>query len=159
MPKLSFVLLLSFLLSLSACNVDSDKSTTEDSTVAVTETIPVPPSKLCYMLAQNGDTVELSLTISPEKLVSGNLLYKLAGKDRNSGTIAGTMLGDTLKADYTFMAEGKESVRALIFLKQDSVLTEGYGSMEEVNGKMQFKSGSAIDFSKGLRLMLTNCKN
>lgn len=159
MPKLSFVLLLSLLLFIYSCSANNEKTTTNDSAEAVTETMPAPPSKLCYALLNNGDTVELSLTVMPDNRVTGDLLYKLAGKDRNSGTIAGSMLGDTLKADYTFMSEGQTSVRTVIFLKQDSVLTEGYGPMEEVNGKMQFKSDAAIDFSKGLRLMLMNCKN
>lgn len=159
MPRLSFILLFSLLLFIAACNSDSKNNTGNNSNASVTETLPPSPAKLCYTLAQNGDTIELNLTIMPDNRVTGDLLYQLAGKDRNKGSISGSMLGDTLRADYSFMSEGQTSVRTVLFLKQDSVLTEGYGPMEEVNGKMQFKSGAVIDFSKGLRLMLTNCKN
>lgn len=141
-----------------SCNNETEKSLSETDTIAVPPTSADEPAHLCYEFITNQDTVMLELVVGPDDMVSGDLVYQLSGKDRNKGTLKGVLHNDTVLADYTFMSEGKQSVREITFLKKDSSLTEGYAAMEEADGKMQFKSG-VIPQYKGMKLMLTKCKN
>jgi hypothetical protein len=111
----------------------------------------------CYAYTTNKDTVILQISVS-DTLVSGTLEYKLYEKDRNKGTIRGSMKGDTLYADYLFFSEGMESTREVVFLKKDNMLTEGYGERDEINGRMVFKNKTQLDFSGILILKKIDCK-
>lgn len=141
-----------------SCNNETEKTITETDTIAVPPASADDPAHFCYEFITNQDTVQLELVVGPDDMISGDLLYQLAGKDRNKGTLKGVIYEDTILADYTFMSEGKQSVREITFLKNDSSLTEGYAAMEEADGKIQFKSG-VIPQYKGMKLVLTNCKN
>lgn len=141
-----------------ACNNETEKTITETDTIAVPPPSSEDPAHYCYEYITSQDTVELELVVGPGDMVSGDLLYQLAGKDRNKGMLKGIIHMDTILADYTFMSEGKQSVREVTFLRKDSSLTEGYAAMEEADGKLQFKAGVVPDY-KGMKLMLTNCKN
>ena len=155
-------ILLSLLLTIIivSCNNETEKATAETTDTPSVQTPPVDaPSHFCYAYIQNQDTVELELVVGADDTVSGDLLYHLNGKDRNSGTIKGIIYMDTILADYTFKSEGTESIREVTFLKKDNSLSEGYAAMEEVSGKMKFKKGVVPDYSKGIKLMLTKCKN
>ncbi|CAN5513774.1 hypothetical protein BH11BAC2_BH11BAC2_11670 [soil metagenome] len=99
----------------------------------------------CYYYQENGDTIILHLHVNGEK-ASGDLLYHLHQKDKNSGAIEGRMAGDTLFADYTFSSEGILSVREVIFLRQGDTFIEGFGEVEDHLGKMVFKNKKAIEF-------------
>lgn len=151
---------LSILLSLFvvSCNNEPQKTISETDTITVPSASADDPAHFCYEFVTNQDTVELELIVGPDDMISGDLLYQLAGKDRNKGTLKGVIYEDTILADFTFMSEGKQSVREITFLKKDSSLTEGYAAMDEVNGKIQFKSG-VIPQYKGVKLIQTNCKN
>jgi len=111
----------------------------------------------CYAYTTNKDTVILQISVS-DTLVSGTLEYKLYEKDRNKGTIRGSMKGDTLYADYVFSSEGMVSTREVVFLKKDSMLTEGYGERDEINGRLVFKNKTQLDFSGILILQKVDCK-
>lgn len=100
----------------------------------------------------------MHLQISGDNIV-GDLNYKFFEKDKNSGTIKGNMKGDTLIAEYKFMSEGTESVREIAFLKKENDFVEGYGDMEDVNGKMTFKNKKGLKFSNTLILKNVQCKN
>jgi hypothetical protein len=145
-------------LAFFSCNNETEKSTTEIDTATTTPSATNEAAHFCYSFVNRQDTVELELVVGADDMVSGNLHYQLAGKDRNKGTLKGVLHNDTILADYTFMSEGTQSVREITFLRRDSSLTEGYAAMEEANGKMQFKSGVTPQYN-GLKLMLTNCKN
>jgi hypothetical protein len=67
------------------------------------------------------------------------------------------MHGDTLLADYTFQSEGTESVRQVAFLQQGDGFVEGYGDMEDQNGKMVFKNTGSLDFSSGTAFTKVPC--
>jgi hypothetical protein len=149
------ILLSLFVVS---CNNETEKTITETDTIVAPPASADDPAHFCYEYIANQDTVKLELVIGPDDMVSGDLLYQLSGKDRNKGTLKGLIHEDTILADYTFMSEGKQSVREITFLKKDSSLTEGYAAMEELDGKMEFKSG-VIPQYKGMKLMLKNCKN
>ena len=90
-------------------------------------------------------------------LVTGNLTYKLFQKDKNEGTLQGTIKGDTLIADYKFMSEGTESVREVAFLKKGNDFIEGYGAAEEKNGGMIFKNANTINYSSNVILKPVEC--
>lgn len=145
-------------LGIIACNSSSTETTTNNDTTT-TQPELTTPLKNCYSAISNTDTSLLEITINANNNVTGNLQYKLSGKDKNTGTIKGLLKNDTLIADYIFMSEGKESKRQVVFLKTGTMLTEGYGSIEEVNGAMQFKKEAPLDFSKGTKFVLVDCKN
>jgi hypothetical protein len=149
------ILLIFFFAS---CNNETEKTITDTDTIAVPPASADDPAHFCYEFITNQDTVHLELVVGPDDMISGDLLYQLAGKDRNKGTLKGVIHMDTILADYAFMSEGKQSVREITFLKKDSSLTEGYAEMEEADGKLQFKAG-VIPAYKGMKLMLRNCKN
>lgn len=134
----------------SAINTDSTNNT--DSLVAAS----AQPAPSCYQYINNKDTVLLS--ISGEAVtVTGILSYNYYEKDKSSGDLQGNMYGDTLIADYTFQSEGTTSVREVAFLKKDSSFVEGYGDVEEKDGKMVFKNRSTIQFT-GKPLKVAECK-
>ena len=90
-------------------------------------------------------------------VVTGKLSYKFYEKDSNIGEFKGQLKGDTLLADYKFMSEGQVSTRQVIFLIKNNVAKEGYGDMEEKNGKMVFKNRKSISFATGLILNKVEC--
>ncbi|MES2746864.1 MAG: hypothetical protein V4648_00705 [Bacteroidota bacterium] len=111
----------------------------------------------CYEYVQGNDTIQASLLVQ-SNTVSGDLTYKLFEKDKNSGTIAGTLKGDTLVADYTFQSEGTTSVRQVAFLRKNKSLIEGYGESEEKESKMVFKTNAKLNFSENMILNEIPCK-
>lgn len=113
--------------------------------------------KKCYAY-YNRDTVELSI-VTAGKQISGTLRYQLFEKDKNNGTITGEIMGDTLLANYTFNAEGRESERQVAFLRKGEQLIEGYTDVEEKNGKVVFKDASKLKFDETIRLSETPCRN
>lgn len=111
----------------------------------------------CYAYINTGrDSVLLQLHVAGQT-VTGDLAYKLYEKDANTGTIRGEMRGDTLFADYTFASEGSESVREVAFLKKGNRLAEGYGEVEERNGRMVFKNKEKLSFNGGIILESVPC--
>ncbi|NCU06014.1 MAG: hypothetical protein GXC73_18780 [Chitinophagaceae bacterium] len=157
--QLLATVLIFFIFFLPACSNSAEQKDNQQEKTAETPSDADEPAHYCYELNNEAAVVELELVVGPDDMVSGDLVYQLTGKDKNSGTFKGVIQNDTILADYKFMSEGKESVRELTFLKSDSALVEGYAAMEEADGKMQFKAGVIPDYSKGLKLMLIKCKN
>ena len=112
--------------------------------------------KHCYENYSEKDSVKLEL-ITNENKVTGILQIKLFNKDENKGTFTGKMRGDTLIADYIFMSEGTRSVRQVAYLKRNKTLIEGYGNVEEKNGKMVFKNISQLNFKDITPLVEVSC--
>lgn len=113
--------------------------------------------KECYEYTQKKDTIQANILVQGNN-VSGDLIYSLFEKDKNTGTITGTINGDTLVADYKFVSEGKESVRQVVFLRKNKTLLEGYGESEEKDGEMVFKSMKDLNFTSSLQLLEVPCK-
>jgi hypothetical protein len=67
------------------------------------------------------------------------------------------MKGDTLLADYFFLSEGTRSIRQVAFLKRGNSLLEGYGNIEEQNGKTVFKKDKGLSFGNGIILEKGTC--
>lgn len=140
----------------SSDRVDSSMTNTADTTLSPTNAVTGKTME-CYKSTKNRDTIALKLNIDG-KALAGNLKYDIYEKDGSSGTVAGEMKGDTLIFDYTFDAEGMRSVREMVFVKKDNQLYEGFGDVEEKNGKMVFKNKSALKFGNSIVLTKTNCE-
>lgn len=152
-------LIISLMLATAACNPNT-RQTAGDAAVPADEdtarmTIQIPET-VCYENISARDTVTLKVETFPN-VVTGTLVYSIFEKDKNTGEIEGKFMGDTLLADYTFTSEGTRSTRQVIFLIRDSVAIEGYGEVEEKDGKMIFRDIRKIDFSKGTKLAKVSC--
>lgn len=111
----------------------------------------------CYRYATEKDTVLLKL-IHIENSITGILVYKFSEKDKNEGTILGSMKGDLLVADYTFMSEGIQSTRQIAFKLQGNTFVEGYGESFEQDGKIFFKDLDSLDFNHSIKLAEYPCQ-
>lgn len=72
----------------------------------------------CYAYMGKKDTAFMHINIA-DSIVTGNLKYAIFEKDSNDGTLQGKLKNDTLLANYTFVSEGVESVREVVFLKKE----------------------------------------
>jgi hypothetical protein len=89
--------------------------------------------------------------------ITGSLIYNLSGKDKNTGSIRGTMHGDLLVANYTFNSEGSSSVREVAFKLQDGNFVEGYGDVDVQNNTVRFKDIHHLQFNNAFRLTEIPC--
>lgn len=152
-------ILSSAAICLSACN---DATTDKKENVVVDTTTVAPPpapavSNTCYRGILSKDTTDLQLTITDNNTVSGQLTFNRFEKDDNKGSITGEKRGDTLIAFYTFQSEGMSSVREVVFLKKGNALVEGFGDVEEKEGRVIFKDRSKLKF-EGEGLQVVECK-
>jgi hypothetical protein len=151
------VLIIAFLVS---CNNQQNPAqqpnNMDNDSVAARVTTGSLLGKYCYGYTNKKDSVFLQADVS-DSTVTGNLSYNFYEKDKSNGTITGKMRGDTLLADYTFMAEGMQSVRQVAFMLTDSTAKEGYGEMTELNNKMIFSNPAAITFDKSFMLSKKEC--
>jgi hypothetical protein len=113
-------------------------------------------STACYQYANQSDTVSLKLIRTGES-VTGTLVYQLKEKDSNKGTIQGSMKGDLLLADYTFMSEGIQSTRQVAFKQNGNTFIEGYGESIDQNGTLKFKNVDSLNFSAAFKLQEIPC--
>ena len=148
-----FIILSSLCLLFFSCNKKQEKS--EETIPTETQEIMIPKSN-CFASLSDKDSIWLKIEVFPN-VATGILKYQLSEKDRNTGTLEGVFEGNKLYANYTFISEGVESVREVAFMINDDTAIEGFGEMEEVNGKMVFKDKTKIDFSKGIKFTQINC--
>lgn len=154
MKQLSLLLIVTCTIS---CNGNEPSSQRNDTVIEETKvTTHKSPDVICFSTTGT-DTVILRINIS-DSLVSGTLIYKLYEKDSNKGKLEGKLYGDTLIADYKFISEGIESIRQVAFLIKDSMAIEGYGDIEQKDGKTVFKNLKSLDFTHGLPLTKVDCK-
>jgi hypothetical protein len=167
-----FALTTAVVLLVSACGGRSTDATntTRDTTAAgdsslrsqsadgAAQSATSTGARTCFVGVTKKDTVVLSFAQS-DSSVHGDLLYKFNEKDLNSGTIDGVMMGDTLVADYTFKSEGTSSVRQVVFLRRGNEMIEGFGDVEDNNGRMIFRNLSTLTFDRSVVVKQTDCKN
>lgn len=147
------------LMWLAGCQsrtANQTEAANRDTNSAVTSA-PAAVAGQCYAYVSARDTIRLKLVPSGDSL-TGELVYKLAEKDQNTGTLRGQMRGDTLLAQYTFQSEGTESVREVAFLKQGNTLLEGFGPVAEQQGRLVFSDRSRLTFTSTLPLTSTDCQ-
>jgi hypothetical protein len=143
--KLSFV---AAIILLTACHGGKEQSSETSS-----EGGPQPG---CYAFREGGSSIELQLEMTGDA-VSGNLLYSLAEKDKNTGTIKGTVRGNTVDAYYTFSSEGTTSVREVIFQWVDNSLIEGIGEHVERNDTSFYVDRKKVTFTDS-KVALKKCE-
>ncbi len=151
MFKKLIVLLLPVFIA-TACNNSENEKSNPDS-------INVDESKSsttnCYLYTSQKDTVYLKL-ISDGDNVNGTLIYNYWEKDKNTGTIKGKIKNNFLIADYTFMSEGMESVRQVVFKMENGFVTEGYGDVL-LNDAANFQNINSLEFPGTMKLIETDC--
>ncbi len=138
-------------LALVACKKESEELATPE--IAAEK----PAVEECYKGILKEDTIAMTLVIKDNQITEGQLSYHLFEKDRNDGTLKGEIKGDTIFADYTFMSEGKKSVREVAFLKEGGAYIEGYGAVKEHNGKMIFADPKNLKFDSKTILSKAEC--
>jgi glutamine cyclotransferase len=139
------------LVIFASCNTEKKQESTTKTEVKTTQT------ETCYKHTKDSSTIKLSLKIN-DNMVTGNLLYDYYQKDRSAGKIEGELKSDTLFADYTFVSEGVESVREVVFIKTADGWVEGYGEIDDKDGKVMFKDKSKITFDNNVVLRETTCQ-
>ena len=139
------------LVIFASCNTEKKQESTTKTEVKTTQT------ETCYQHTKDSSTIKLNIKIN-DNMVSGNLLYDYYQKDRSAGKIKGELKSDTLFADYTFMSEGVESVREVVFIKTANGWVEGYGEIDDKDGKVMFKDKSKITFDNNVVLRETACQ-
>lgn len=142
--------ILPFSLFAASCTSNGNDTTTGN------EQQDIKTGDYCYQYNNGKDSVKISFRIDG-KQVEGMLSYNYFEKDKSHGAIKGEMHGDTLIADYDFDAEGVHSVRQVAFLKMDNVLHEGYGPMEERDGKFIFTNMDSVAFISSVPMEQTDC--
>ncbi len=153
--KKQFILIIFAIIALTSCKKEVNKPI---SVPTVQEEMLADESKIiCYQGIIKQDTINLSLQIEDNQEVKGDLVYLFFEKDKNNGTIVGKMFGDTLKANYTFISEGKESVREIVFLKKGKIMIEAYGDVEEKEGKTVFINFKKLYFDSATVLTEMDC--
>ena len=146
--------LLSILISLTlffSCNTGEKKDSQAEDTTKQSSPIN------CYSYAIAGDTILLKL-IHVGDAITGTLVYGYKEKDKNKGSIQGSMRGNLFIADYTFQSEGVQSVRQVAFKKEENSFIEGYGDVYSQNGKVQFKNLDSLKFNEAMKLVEIACQ-
>lgn len=130
-----------------------------------TETIHTDPQKViakkttaldlgCYVFDDGKNIVSMKIIKNGEE-IKGNLTYALFEKDKNSGKFTGKIKEGILIADYTFLSEGKESIRQIAFKAEGDKLIEGYGELN--NESTAFKDIRNIQFTSTMPLIKRDC--
>lgn len=163
--KKPILLLTTLVIFGSSCTSEKKEEQRNDSTsITSTDTTLVPTVPIeqkiteCYTYINKRDTATLTINTENEEL-TGKLAYNLFEKDKNTGTIAGEMKGDTIIAEYTFNSEGMRSIREIVLLRKDGKLYEGYGEATERNGKMLFADRSKLRFGDAIVFSKSDCPN
>ena len=139
------------LIVFASCNTEKKQESTTKTEVKTTQT------ETCYKHTKDSSTIRLNVIIN-DNMITGNLTYDYYQKDKSKGTIKGQLKSDTLFADYTFMSEGVESVREVVFIKTANGWIEGYGEIDDKDGKVVFKNRNKITFDNNVVLKETACK-
>ena len=155
--KKTIFCLLTCIAILFSCN-NNNTQTNSNQAQDTNQTKPVSglTGEYCYSYIKDKDSVMLRIVVADSN-VTGKLSYSFYEKDNNDGVINGKLKSDTLLADYTFMSEGKQSVRQVAFLLTDSSAKEGYGEQQEQNGKMIFVRPHRLSFNNSFILFKASC--
>ena len=111
----------------------------------------------CFQYISTTDTITLKL-IHVGEAITGTLVYKLHEKDRNMGTIQGSMKGEWLIAQYTFMSEGVKSNRQVAFKKDGTSIVEGFGEVETKGDRVVFKNTDSLTLNNSFKLAQIACQ-
>ncbi len=111
----------------------------------------------CYRMTIEKDTAFLELNQEGDSLY-GPLVYKRFEKDSNTGNVRMKLVKGIANGWYVFNAEGKTSVRQIIFQASGSSLAEGYGDIEMIKDSACFKYPHALRFEEKHLFVKLACK-
>ena len=148
MKKFNPAIIGALLMLAYACNSGNDNKQSQTDSLSGSNAIQ---SSRCYIAIDGADTAYLNIQNLASGKVNGKMLINYSGKPNNTGTLAGEFKGDTLFADYTFTSGENKTVNKnpLAFLKEDSRMTLGVGTIETYLGRSYFAKGKPIDFERG----------
>lgn len=150
-------LLVAAFAALSMLNCKNKEQKIETVNTDQQETIAEKTTALnlgCYVFDDGKNIVSLEIIENGEE-IKGNLTYALSEKDKNSGKFTGKLKEGILIADYTFLSEGKESIRQVAFKPEEDKLIEGYGELNTEG--TAFKDISNIQFTSTMPLTKKEC--
>lgn len=155
--KLLFAGIILFAISCDTNNGPQDKNGDGSSAIKKdtgSVLLPAPPEN-CFRFVANRDTYDLNF-LREGNIIRGSMRFNNFEKDKSSGTIDGTVNGDTLKIFYRFNSEGTLSVRQL-YLKQeaDKIIT-GTADEEHRADSAFIKKPSTVTFD-GIIYEKINC--
>lgn len=142
---------------ISSCQQTANTKTTAAPADTVKKAPLLHAGPQCFYKTFKQDSAYLQFETDNE-VVSGQLEYKPFEKDKNAGTISGTITDNIIEVEYHFMSEGIMSVRKAIFKMEgerlleavaDSTDKEGLPVFDKDYSKLRYDS---IPFVKG------NCK-
>lgn len=153
--------LLGGIFLLSGCNNQSEKHAEKrvEEKISEPEKLPVKKHKECFAMENSKDSIYLSITVTEDHMVSGDLSYNLYEKDSNRGEIQGRFSGDSLFADYSFNSEGQQSTREVFFLKTADGLKEGFGPIISKGNRTQFDDHQNLQINNNIVLQRVDCRD
>ena len=151
MKVINTIIFLGLLISCNSQKEETEKQDPQQSDAKASSPIN------CYRYANEADTIILKVVLVG-KSITGTLVYSLKEKDRNKGTIQGAMRDNILVADYTFMSEGKQSIRQVAFKLEGNTFIEGYGDIFNQSEKIKFKNLDSLTFSSSIKLTEIACQ-
>ena len=159
MKNLMIVVVISILIWGCKDNSKKDEPLSQpnvDKTLTEKENINVNKLDLtCYEYKTEGNNLKMEVTRIEGDAVTANLFFSYAEKVKNEGTFFGNMHGDKLIGTYTFMSEGVQSNRDVIFKVEADQIIEGFGELNE--GGTTFKDITKITYSHKTPWMKTDC--
>ncbi|MFV8225998.1 hypothetical protein [Christiangramia aquimixticola] len=144
-----------FLSILHSCDKNR-KTTTENEIQKFSEFKNIERIE-CYGYLKDRDTIYMALHIKNDTLIEGDLSYSLNEKDSQKGSIRGRLKGDSLFADYTFSAEGKNSIREVFFLRTGKGFMEGSTASIQKKNRMVF-TNKDFDIHSDFPLIRMDCR-
>jgi hypothetical protein len=98
----------------------------------------------CYVAQIDKNVYTLRIQGQNSATVTGILHYDNFQFDDSSGTFSGTFENNILLGDYSFTAEGMDSIRQLIWKRSDNDFIQGFGDYNTIDGREIFSDPTKI---------------
>jgi hypothetical protein len=116
------------------------------------------PEEWCYAMRDGEKMRFLKLGIHGDEVL-GTLQNHLPGTSWKSGSVSGSMEGDTLFLRFMYSENGKDTIRQIAFLRQGERLLDGTGPLtENAFGDLVFDRDK-LSFSSNDELTRVDCRN
>lgn len=100
----------------------------------------------CYVATIERNIYTLRLDGESSGTITGVMSYNNYQFDSSSGVFEGSYKDGILRGNYSFIAEGEDSVRELIFKKEGDNLVQGFGSGRIINGVETIDQNLVINY-------------
>lgn len=108
----------------------------------------------CYVFHDNESRITLEI-LTAGKTITGNLIFKISGKDVNAGTFTAELRNNVMLGNYIFNAEGEVSARQIAFKVNGDHLLEGFGELNSEG--TAFKDTSKLHYNSEMPFVKTKC--